>query len=176
MAVVEFAPDLPAAPSPEAARDAVAFSGNASTFTLTLPGPRRLAILCESAKPLTARLSDNGQELRFTTVSTRSGQTGLSIGRGAWAFLMADLSSGRHQIELDAAGATSVSAYVLAEAPISSPPIPAQAPRSRRVTHLFTQNRDSTLNTPFRQAGKTATIQLCLGGGENRAPGCAVRP
>jgi hypothetical protein len=139
--VVEFSADaLP--PSPTAVLRAAEprFEGNARSFKLTLNEPRRLAVLCESNAKLTPRLRDSGQELKFTAVSPRTGETNVSLGGGGWMFLVAELAAGEHRIEMDLAGASSVAAYVVAATPIADTPIPAPGARERRVVHLFTKH------------------------------------
>jgi hypothetical protein len=139
--VVEFSVDA-FPPSPDAVPRAAEplFEGNANTFKLTLNEPRRLAVLCESNAKLTPRLRANGQELKFTTVSPRTGETNVSVGGGGWTFLVAELAAGEHRIEMDLAGASSVAAYVVAPTPIADTPIPAPSARERRVVHLFTKH------------------------------------
>jgi hypothetical protein len=139
--VVEFSADaFPPSPAALARAAEPRFNGNPQSFTLTLSEPRRLALLCESAAKLTPRLRENGRDLKFTTVSPRTGETNLSVGGGGWTFLVADLAAGEHRIEMDLAGASSVAAYAVAPTPIADTPIPAPKARERRVVHLFTKH------------------------------------
>jgi hypothetical protein len=139
--VVELSADpMPASPAAAPRAAEPSFQGNAEKFALTLDAPRRLAVLCESAARLVPRLRDNGRDLKFTTVSPRTGETNLSLGGGGWTFLVADLAAGEHRIEMDLAGASSAATYLVAPTPVSDTPIPAPNARQRRVTHLFTKH------------------------------------
>ncbi len=138
--VIEFsAGPLPPDPSPAPAASEPRWEGNAQRFAVTLAGPERLALLCESSARLTPRLRDNGRSLKFTTVSPFTGETDISVGQGGWTFLVAELAAGQHTIELDAPGIQSVSAYLVAPTPVAAPPIPAPFPRRAAVRHLFTK-------------------------------------
>lgn len=139
--VVEFSTDpLPTSPAAAATAAEPRFQGNANAFTLTLAEPRRLAVLCEANAKLAPRLRANGQDMKFTTVGPRTGETNLGVGSGGWTFLVADLPPGEHRIEMDLAGAASATAYLITPTPIAAIPIPAPVARKRRIAHLFTKH------------------------------------
>ncbi|MEN6603944.1 MAG: hypothetical protein ABFD86_16165, partial [Bryobacteraceae bacterium] len=138
--VIEFsAGPFPSSPAAVATAEP-RFEGNAKSFKLTLAEPRRLAVLCESNGQLTPHLRANGQNLKFTTVGPRTGQTDLGVGGGGWTFLVAELTAGEHRIEMDLPGASSAAVYLMAPTPIAATPIPAPNARERRVVHLFTKH------------------------------------
>ncbi len=138
--VIEFSTEpLSAAPAATASAPEPRFEGNANNFKLTLASPQRLAVLVESNAKLTPRLRDNGQDLKFKTVSPHTGETNISVGGGGWTYLVAELPAGEHRIEMDVEGASSIAAYLVAPTPIATMPIPAPMARERRVVHLFTK-------------------------------------